>query len=193
METNLYNTYLFRAIEAYPWELETAVEALNYALAYEPNNVNALCLMAKVHYEQLNDYKTAVIYFERSIASNIENPSIYADYIMALVNMGDFIRAEKLIAYALRFEGTEKARIKLSQGYYFEATHAFDAAIDALNDAKSIALNNEFISYVDTVIARVVKKRNVFNKKNETKSETPVVAKKSTNGNWFRDRLNNLL
>ena len=77
MENNLQNIYLFRAIEAYPWELEKAVEALNYALAYDPENVKALHLMAKFHYEQLGDYEMAKLYFESALASNIEAREIF--------------------------------------------------------------------------------------------------------------------
>ena len=40
METNLNNLYVFRALEAYPYELEKAVEALNYALSQDPENAN---------------------------------------------------------------------------------------------------------------------------------------------------------
>ena len=61
MENNLHNNYLYRALEAYPWELEKAIEALNYALSYDPENVQALCLMAKVMSEQLGENEQAKV------------------------------------------------------------------------------------------------------------------------------------
>lgn len=194
MENNIHNTYLFRAIEAYPYELERAIEALNYALSYEPDNVKALCLMARVHNEQLGDKETAKEFYQKAIASNIDNPDIYPDYIRLLVNNGDYAEAETLIEFAMRFEGTAKANIKLVQASLFEAIQEFDKAEVALQEAKMIALNNDFLSYVDDVISRVVKKRNIFNKK---KRENETVLKKEetvkTDNNWFRNRLNNLL
>lgn len=193
MENNIHNTYLFRAIEAYPYELERAIEALNYALSYEPDNVKALCLMARVHDEQLGDKETAKEFYQKAIASNIDNPDIYPDYIRLVVNNGDYAEAETLIEFAMRFEGTAKANIKLVQASLFEATQEFDKAEEALQEAKMIALNNDFLSYVDDVISRVVKKRKVLNnKKREIEKEKPETIKKPETS-WFKNRLNNLL
>ena len=33
MENNLHNSYLFQALDSYPYELEQTLEALNYALS----------------------------------------------------------------------------------------------------------------------------------------------------------------
>lgn len=193
MENNLHNTYLFRAIEAYPHELERAVEALNYALSYNPESVKALCLMATIQNEQLKDFEAAKAYYERAIAADIENEDIYPDYIRLLVNRGDYAKAKILIAFALRFEGTSKANILLVKGYLFEATMDFDKAENVLQDAKMHALNQEYINYVDDVIARVVRKRKAHNNKNKVKETVVKKEVEKTNNNWFRDRLNNLL
>lgn len=193
MENNLHNTYLFRAMEAYPYELERAVEALNYALSYNPESVKALCLMARVQNEQLKDFEAAKAYYERAIAADIENEDIYPDYIRLLINHGDYTKAKKLIDFALHFKGTGKANIKLVQASYFEALQEYDKAEEALNESKIIALNDEFINFVNNTIARVVRKRNTH--KNKSKAKETVVKKEveKANNNWFRDRLNNLL
>jgi len=195
MENNLHNNYLFRAIEAYPYELERAIEALNYALSYEPDNVKALCLMARVQNEQFGDKEAAKVYYQKAIASNIDNPDIYPDYTRLLINNGDYAEAERLIEFAMRFEGTAKANIKLAQASLFEATQEFDKAEDALKEAKMIALNNEFIEHVDDIISRVIKKRKVWNNKKreiEKEKEKPKTIEKPETS-WFRNRLNNLL
>jgi len=194
MENNLHNIYLFRAMEAYPYELERAVEALNYALSYNSESVKALCLMAKVQSEQLENYEAAKYYYERAIAAEIENPGIYPDYIRLLVNNGDYDEAEKLIDFALRFKGTKKANVLLAQASFYEATKAYDKAEGVLKEAKIIALNDEFINYVDAIISRIIKKRKTQANKNRA-NETVVKKeiKKTSNSNWFRDRLNNLL
>jgi tetratricopeptide (TPR) repeat protein len=191
MENNLHNMYLFRAMEAYPYELERAIEALNYALSYNPESVKALCLMAKVQNEQLDNYKAAKYYYEKAIAADIENPSIYPDYIRLLVNNGAYVEAEKLIDFALRFKGTHKASVMLVHGYLYEATMDFDKAEDVLQETKMCALNQEFINYVDDVITRVVRKRKVQNNKNKAKETVVKKEVEKTNNNWFRDRLNN--
>jgi len=192
MENNLNNNYLFRAIEAYPYQLEVAVEALNYALAYEPNNVKALCLMAKVQYEQLSNYEIAKEYYNQAITSNMYNPDIYPDYIRLLVNNGAYTEAEKLIDFALDFKGTKKANVLLAQASLLEATQAYDKAIEVLEEAKIVALNNEFLNYVDAEISRVVQKRKIQNSKNRAKEPVKKQEDKPKT-NWFQNRLNNLL
>jgi len=193
MENNLHNIYLFRAMEAYPYELERAVEALNYALSYNPESVQALCLMARIQNEQLKDFEAAKAYYESAIAADIENEAIYPDYIRLLVSRGDYTKAKKLIDFALHFKGTSRANIKLVQASYFEALQEYGKAEDALNEAKMIALNDEFITFVNNAIARVVRKRKAYNSKNQVKETVVKKEVKKTNNNWFRDRLNNLL
>ena len=75
------NTYLIKAIDAYPYNLPEAVEALNYALSYDGENVFALQLMAKIYAEQLKDYHNAMIYFEAAMQADMSQPSLYPDYI----------------------------------------------------------------------------------------------------------------
>ncbi len=193
MENNLYNTHLFRVIEAYPWELEKAVEALNYALAYDPENTKALHLMAKVHYEQLGDYETAKSYFERALASNIEAVDIYPDYIRVLINNEDYEEAQKLIDFAKTIKGVGKASIALAQGQLYESLAKYEEAEKVLKEAKQLALNDDFIHFVEGVLSRVTKKRQA--KVNEDKA-TETQAKKEAEKqqkSWFQNRLNNLL
>lgn len=193
METNLQNTYLFRAIEAYPYELEKAVEALNYALSYEPENIKALCLMGRVQSEQLGNNELAKAYYEKALISNINNPDIYPDYIRLLVNNHDYNEAKKLIDFAMTIKGIDKAGIYLAQGYLYEALAEFEKAENTLKEAKMTGLNNEFYYYVDDVIKRVINKRKIQNNKNRAKETVIKNEEEKPKNNWFQNRLNNLL
>ena len=192
MENNLQNIYLFRAIEAYPWELEKAVEALNYALAYDPENVKALHLMAKVHYEQLGDYEMAKLYFESALASNIEAREIYPDYIRLLINNEDYEEAQKLIEFANTIKGVDKAGIALTQGQLFESLAKFEDAEEVLKKAKQLALNDDFINFVDNVLSRVKKKRKVQANENKVLENKANKEAEAQPKSWFKNRLNNL-
>ena len=57
MGNNLHNSYVFQAIDAYPYNLEETLEALNFALSYNEKDTQALCLMGRVYAEQLKDYE----------------------------------------------------------------------------------------------------------------------------------------
>jgi uncharacterized protein HemY len=193
MENNLQNIYLFRAIESYPWELEKAVEALNYALAYDPENVKALHLMAKVHYEQLGDYEMAKLYFESALASNIEARDIYPDYIRLLINNEDYEEAQKLIEFANTIKGVDKASIALTQGQLFESLAKYEDAEEVLKKAKQLALNDDFINFVDNVLSRVKKKRKVQANENKVLENKAKKEAEAQPKSWFQNRLNNLL
>lgn len=193
MENNLHNTYLLKAIQAYPYELEKAYEALNYALSYNPESVKALCLMAKIQIVQFGNFNLAKAYYQEALACNVHDADIYPDYIRLLVNNGNYKEAEKLIDFALSFKGTKKANILLAQASLLEAQNNYDKAENVLQEAKIIALNNEFINYVNDVISRITIKRKLLNSNKQvnkpvTKNK-PVENKKS----WFQNRLNNLL
>ncbi len=189
------NLHLFKAIQAYPWELDKAVEALNYALSYEPENAKALSLMGKVYAEQLGDYETAKEYFEKALVSNLELPEIYPDYIRTLLGNEDFEEAQKVIDFAKNLRGIDKATIKLLQACLYEANSDFKKAEETLKEAAHLALNNGFIEFVDAEIARVAKKRrnqHLFDKEKIEKEQVVADTKKKEE-NWFINRLNSLL
>jgi hypothetical protein len=125
--------------------------------------------------------------------SRLDIPEVYPDYIRLLINNEDYEEAQKLIAFARQVKGIDKAGIELTQASLFEANLEFDKAEKALNDAKLLGMNNDFINYVDETISRVNKKRKVLNKINREaeKEKTEVIEKPETS--WFRNRLNNLL
>lgn len=196
MGTNTNNPYLFRALENYPWELEKAMEALNYALSYEPENIKALCLMGKVYWEQLGDLEMAKNYYEKALVVNINAPFIYPEYIVVLINNQDYEEAQKVIDFAKTLKGIDKPVIQLNQAYLFEVQMDYEAAEKALKEAKQLSMNNDFSYYVDDVLARVDKKRKEKNnadrvKENEEKKEKE--KEKGTPNSWLKNRLNSLL
>ena len=193
MENNLHNVYLFRAIEAYPWELEKAIEALNYALSYDPENVKALSLMATIQIEQLGNYELAKSYYQKALSVSLEAPFIYPEYIRLLINYGDYEEAQNLIEFAVTVKGIDKAGIMLNQGLLHEVQEQFDLAENTLKEAKQLAMNNDFISYADDILSRVSKKHK-FQKNKERKLENlQKKVEEETKTNWFQNRLNSLL
>ncbi|HBW80876.1 MAG TPA: hypothetical protein DEF78_12635, partial [Sphingobacterium sp.] len=61
---NSVNKYVLQALDNYPMYLEETMESLSYALSYDESNTMALCLMGRVHAEQLLDYEQAKRYFQ---------------------------------------------------------------------------------------------------------------------------------
>jgi len=165
---NLLDKYLFQALDAYPYNLEEAVESLNYALSYDTKNPIALCLMGQIYAEHIRDYETAKLYYQEALAENLYAIDVYPKYINVLLWNEDYVEAEKLIAFALTVKGTDKALLYLKTGILLEQKKEYKKALKALKLAKEHAYNNYFISDLEGDIERI--KNKMLKKKRIRKS-----------------------
>lgn len=172
MENNLHNTYLFQALDAYPYELEQTLESLNYALSYNPKDAQALWLMGRVYAEQLRDFETAKSYFEEAVTHRLELSKIYPYYIQTLLWNEDYKEAQKLLDYASTLKGSDKAWLQLLQGLLFERQVNYKEAKTAYKAAIKIATNNCFIIHVEAELERLKKKVKPKKKKKKTKNKS---------------------
>lgn len=188
------NTYVLKALEAYPYDVTATVEALNYALSYEPDNAHALALMGQVYHEQLHEYEEARTYYEAALASRLDLPHIYAKYIHLLLHADDFNEAQKVIDYAITIKGVDKSGIMAAQGQLYESLEQFEKAREALLEAKFLALNSGFMDWIDGELARVKKKKQYAqNRKKSETEEQKIAPQPAKPKSWFVNRLNNLL
>lgn len=161
--------YLFKALDAYPYDLEEAIEALNYALSYDDKNAKALCLMGKVYAEQLGEYEAAKECYAQAMASHMEMPYIYPDYIRTLIMNEDYEEAQKLLDFAMALKAADKAVLYFYQGLLNEVQNEYKEAINAYKQAKKHGLNNEFIRRIEEEIRRVKGKLGKKKSKNKKK------------------------
>ena len=163
--------YLFKALEAYPYELEAAMEALNYALSYDAKNVKALCLMGKVYAEQLGEYEAAKECFEQALESSLELPYIYPDYIAILIMNEDLNEAQRVLEFALTIKGMDKAVLYNLQSWLFEVWRQYKMAIRAMEEVKVYAYNSDYQDYAEKEIVRIKKKLSKKNKNKKKRKE----------------------
>ena len=174
---NLTDTYLFKALDAYPYDLPEAIESLNYALSYDDKNPIALRLMGQIYGEQLCDYETAKHYFEEALAEDIYCLSIYKPYINVLTWNDDFEKALKLIEFALTVKGIDKGMMYFKRAIIYEHLEQYKEALKALRKAKNIAVNSAFIEGTDTDKKRI--KDKMPKKKKKAKAKKKDKKKKS--------------
>ena len=103
--------YYFEALDNYPYSLPDCLEALNYALSYDPEDADSLCLMGRIYSEMLIDYEKAKLYFEEAMMHDVNNLSTPQYYIKCLLDNEDFHEAEKLINYSLKIKGIDKSTL----------------------------------------------------------------------------------
>lgn len=180
MDTKTQNPYLFKALDAYPYELETAIEALNYALSYDPENTEALYLMADLYGYELGDYETAKSYYEHILSLDLNIPKVYPDYLYILIKNEDFAQAQKLLAFALRVKATDKPLLRLMQGQLMEKQGLLKAALQAFKEAKKIGQNTMLIHFAKGEIDRVKEK---LPKRKKTKKKSTKKSSKSKRKN----------
>ncbi|MGN7759519.1 hypothetical protein ACTJIV_18750 [Chryseobacterium sp. 22532] len=140
--------YYFEALDNYPYSLPDCLEALNYALSYDPEDADSLCLMGRIYSEMLTDYERAKMYFEEAMQCNVANLDTPQHYIKCLLDNEDLDEAEKLIHYALRIKGIDKARILIQKSLLFEIRLEYKKALEPLKEARKYSYNQAMIDFL---------------------------------------------
>ncbi|SNR15845.1 tetratricopeptide repeat protein [Tenacibaculum jejuense] len=165
----LTNNYIFKALDAYPYDLEEAMEALTYALAYDEKNTMVLGLLGRINAESLYDYEKAKSYFAEALAEDINAFHIYPHYVNVLLWNEDLDEAEKLIDFALKIKGSDKAVLYVSKARLFEQKRSYQKALDFLKEAKIHTYNDSFMYTINQHKDRI--KDKVPRKKKKTKKK----------------------
>jgi len=155
--------YYFEALDNYPYSLPDCLEALNYALSYDPEDADSLCLMGRIYSEMLIDYEKAKLYFEEAMQCDMTNLNTPKYYIKCLLDNEDFQEAEKLITYSLKIKGIDKATIWFYRALLSEMRGSFMNAIKFLKDAEKYCFSEHSL--------RAVKERRKFIKAKMPKSK----------------------
>ncbi|AZB31519.1 tetratricopeptide repeat protein [Chryseobacterium balustinum] len=128
--------YYFEALDNYPYSLPDCLEALNYALSYDPEDADSLCLMGRIYSEMLTDYEKAKLYFEEAMLCDVTNLNVSQYYIKCLLDNEDFQKAENLIQYSLKIKGIDKFKIWLHRSLLSEKRGSLVNALKFLNEAE---------------------------------------------------------
>ena len=144
------NKYYFQALDNFPYNMQETIEALNYALSYEGQNAESLCLLGRVYAEVLKDYETAKDYFAEALQENMDSVSTPIPYIYCLINNDDFQEAEKLIDFALKIKGIDKATIYYQKSVILEKKGELKLALKEIKTAKVFTYNENLMSFLDS-------------------------------------------
>ena len=163
--SDLGNTYLFKAIDNYPYNLPEAIEALTFALSYDDKNPTALALMGRIYAEQLHDYEASRLYYEKALASKVDAIDVYPNLINTMIWADDFEDAKKAIAFALNIKGIDKGRLWYLKALVFEHKKQYKKALKSLATAQELGFNTDFIDFIERNKKRVKSKMPKVKKK----------------------------
>ncbi|MET3537798.1 tetratricopeptide repeat protein [Chryseobacterium limigenitum] len=164
--------YYFEALDNYPYSLPDCLEALNYALSYDPEDADSLCLMGRIYSEMLIDYEKAKLYFEEAMLCDVTNLNVPQYYIKCLLDNEDFHEAEKLIRYSLKIKGIDKSMIWLYRSLLSEKRGSLINALKFLNEAEKYCFTScslDLIKERKKFVKSKIPKKKRTKKKEETK------------------------
>ncbi|WP_299121399.1 hypothetical protein [uncultured Tenacibaculum sp.] len=167
---NYINNYVFKALDAFYYDLEETMESLNYALSYDDKNTMALTLMGRVYAEKLYKYSEAIEYYKEVLAININAFEVYSPYINVLLWNEDLKEAEDFIDFALTVKGSDKAMLYLKKAVVKEHQKKYKSALKFIKLAKEHSYNSDFMYTIDTTKDRIKEKMPNSKKKKATKS-----------------------
>ncbi|MEG0761392.1 hypothetical protein [Chryseobacterium sp.] len=135
--------YYFEALDNYPYNLPDCLEALNYALSYDPEDADSLCLMGRIYSEMLTDYEKAKLYFKEAMQCDVTNLNTPKYYIKCLLDNEDLQEAEKLINYALKIKGIDRSILLFYRALLSEIRGSFVNALKFLKEAEKYCLTSQ--------------------------------------------------
>lgn len=170
----LADNYYIKALGCYPYELEEAIENLNYALSHDNQHCGSNYLMGKLYQEHFSNYELAEHYYQIAMASDSTNQHLCFDYISLFIVRREYSKAQKLIGYCQELKGIDQGRLYALQGLLVEYQHQFVEAISFYKKGILETFEEELMSQLKGDIKRVKEKKKMIakeEKKNSGKSE----------------------
>jgi len=158
MNLTLADQYYLKALDNYPYNLEFAIENLNYALGYDDEHAPSNCLLGKVYMYQIKDYKKAGQCFYNALVADVNYPDTYKYYSLLRMWEGEYDRAWKIILRGLRVKGMDKSVLYLHKATILEWKMELKEAKAVLKQAKLYSVDPCRISKIDQDLARIKQK-----------------------------------
>jgi len=155
MSISIADAYYLKALNMYPWKMETVTENLNYALSYDPDHAQANCLMGRLYMEILKDFNEAEYYFEKAIMCDINYVETYKYFSLLKIWQGEYDKARKIINYGMKVKGMDKAIMTHRKVMIYEAKGQQLAAQKLLAFAMRCALSDEAYTFFKDEMSRL--------------------------------------
>lgn len=150
--------YYLKAKENYPYNLDDALEALEYGLSCDDMHPGLLTLMGDIYYKDLEQFDAARECYELAMISDKTFIQAYTSFIEFCLKMEEFDRADKLITTALKLKGVDRAQLLYYRAHMFEGLGKYRDAIDNIRQAKENSLNKKHYTFLEEEAERIALK-----------------------------------
>lgn len=108
MYLSLADQYYIKALDVYPYNLEYVMEHLQYALSYEEDHAQAVCLLGQIYMYQIKDYAYAIECLTRALHFDPNYPDTYKHLSQLHAWMGQYEQSEALIRQGMQVSGMDQ-------------------------------------------------------------------------------------
>lgn len=136
--------------------ISEAKEILEDILSQQPDYSKAHNHMGWIYYNKLNNYDKGIYHYNLAIKFDSKYPSPYINLTYLLIDIGRYEEAKKHIEFSLQnLESPDMPSYKSELGRISENEKDFVSAYKFYNDAKKLALNNQFIDNMNSNLRRI--------------------------------------
>lgn len=130
------DSYYLKALDNYPYNLEEALEALQYGLSANPEHPGLLTLQGRIFAYEMDSPAQAMESFSAAIAYDPGHKPAWYELGMLLLNKRQLKRATKVIEQATDQFGNHDRQFLYLRAYLSEIEGRYDDAIGLLESAK---------------------------------------------------------
>ena len=165
MAFTLADQYYLKALNEYPWNLEVSIENLNYALSYDEEHIEALCLMGKLYMEQLCDTEQAEEYIIQAMAIDSNRFKTCAQYAYLTLDMKEFHKTKRILKHMRTIQVTNTSVLLHIEALLQENKKSYSKSLKLLKSARIESLSDSYRRFLKNEISRVKDKKKDSKKK----------------------------
>ena len=158
MNLSLADQYYLKAVDSYPYCREFVIENLNYALSYDDEHAQALCLLGRIYMYELKEYRAALDCLQKALQSDMDYPDTYKYLCLLKIWLSDYNGALKLIHRGIQVEGMDIATLMILKSLVSECKGELDHAKTLLEKAQLCSIDQGLIDRVDQHFKQVKRK-----------------------------------
>lgn len=173
MGVNLADKYFIQAFDNYGFNMDEAIEALNYALSHDSEHSGAHFLLGRMNMEYLQNFELSEYHFQMALV-NGPSPRVYVYYSLLLIKLKEYKKARKIIDHAKTIKGANEAALYHREALLLERTGNLQEAKELYGTAFDLAFEDDERVYLKAEVERI---KNRLDKK-EKPEEVPKKKKK---------------
>ncbi|MES2704910.1 MAG: hypothetical protein V4649_19900 [Bacteroidota bacterium] len=162
---NAADKYFLKAKEKYPYEVDDALESLDYGLSHDGDHAGLLTMKGNIYYEDLKQFDAARECYELALINDNAYVEAYYGYIRFTLTMSDYARAERLVIAALQVKGIDLATIYYYEALLREKQQSFGKAVKSLAKAREHCTVKKTYSFYEEEAERIEQKSRDVKKK----------------------------